>query len=138
MNDPFILFKGLEHMLTGIAIPFCVALAACLVRIAFWGWTGFRAFFANFIIAFVLGSGAHWLMADMEVGDSTRLFVTLGVALISKDMLDTIFSHSTKQAVQDRIAFEISSRFSKRRPAHMEMRERESFEVEITKDSQER
>lgn len=109
--DPFLMFKGIEHMLVGIAVPFCIALAACLVRIAFWGWAGFKAFIANFVIAFVLGLSAHWLMADMDVGGNIRLFVTLGVALISKDLLDTIFSHRTRRAIQERIAYEIGSRF---------------------------
>lgn len=110
-TDPFILFRGLEHMVTGIAIPFCIAIGACLVRVAFWGWTGFKAFAANFTISFVLGAGAHWLMTDMDVGGSTRLFVTLGVALISRDILDTLFSRRTRRALQERLAYEIGARF---------------------------
>lgn len=115
MNDPFVLFQGLEHMVTGIVVPFMVALGACLVRIAFWGWQGFKAFAANFIIAFVLGMGAHWAMMDMDIGGFTRQAITLGVAMISKELLDTIFSRRTREAVQDRIAHEISSRFRSRR-----------------------
>ena len=114
MQDPFLLFQGLEHMVAGIVAPFLVALGACLLRVAYWGWQGFKAFAANFTIAFVLGMGAHWITMDMDLGDYTRLAITLAVTLISRDWLDIIFSARTRAAIQDRLAHEIDSCFRRR------------------------
>lgn len=117
MTDFILAFKGFDHLLNGVMIPFCVALGACLARVAFFGWDGFKSFAANFTISFVLGMGAHWYMLDTSLGGSTRAAITLGVALISKNVLDALFSHKTRAAMHDRISWELRHRFA-RPPRH--------------------
>lgn len=114
MNDWHYLFTGVNDIFQGIVAPVIISFAASIVRGCLFGWHGFRHFFANLCVGIFGGVLAHWILARYDLDPTMNAVIVACAALISRDMLQTLFSRQTLEiiasAIKGRIAHEIMSR----------------------------
>lgn len=107
IEDPLILFKGLDTILQGIATPLIISLGAVIMRIALFGWHGVRHFAANFFVAIFMGIMCHWVLTGYDLNPSVVAGLTCACALMAKDFLDMLMSDRVRQALVERVIHEI-------------------------------